>query len=85
MSAPPDTGTDFVYGITAIGMPSSSGGTAVTSSGTDANCIPRGDADVLYPELGVYVALASDHTTLDVSAAFFKESISRPIIMGMYL
>jgi len=34
---------------------------------------------------GVYVMLVMDHPTFDVSATFFKESISRLIIMERYL
>lgn len=65
----------------ARGM-SASAGDATPSSDTGANCIPRKRFNVRSLGFEVCVVPVSDHSTSEVSTAFFKESISRPIITG---
>ena len=44
-----------------------------------------GYLDVCPAGFDVYAMLVSDHPSTEVSVAFFKESISRPIITVRYL
>lgn len=54
----------------------------MSTSGAGANCILY---DVVDPKSNVFVKLVSDHAGFEGSAAFFKESINRPIITGRNL
>jgi hypothetical protein len=70
--------------MVARGISLSVGGT-VSSSDIAANCTQHECFHVLTPRSEVCVILVSDHPAVGLSAAFFKESISRPIIKGRYL
>ena len=70
--------------MAAKGMSPSVGGT-VDSSNTGAKRMRCRRFDASPTGFGVYVILATDHWTFDVSATFFRESISRLIIMERYL
>ena len=60
------------------------GGVAV-SSGTEKKRILCECFDARPPGFGVRVMVVTDHPTSRVPAAFLRESISRPIMTGMYL
>ena len=68
-------------GTTAKGMPSSLGNT-VSSSDSEANRTLFGRFGMRPTGFEARAVSVSDHPTSEVSAAFFKESISRLIIMG---
>lgn len=57
----------------------------VPSPNTEADCVLYGYLDVCPAGFDVYAILVSDHPSTEVSVAFFKESISRPIITVRYL
>lgn len=82
----PDTGVCSVDETIARGMFSSVGG-SVSPSEIRANCISYRRIEVRRLRPGEFEVcdVASDHPASDVSAAFLKESNSRPIITGIYL
>jgi len=57
---------------------------SMSRSDLRVNCIREGSG-VYPPGFELNATLVRDHSTLEVSAAFFRESISRPIIVGRNL
>lgn len=82
----PDSEIRPVHGTAATEVSSSAGDT-VPSSEIGANCISCDCLEVrrLYPGSKVFVVLMSNNQASVLPAAFLKESISRPIIVGRYL
>jgi len=64
---------------------SSSVGDEVTSPDTGAKCTLCEILEVSPLGSGAHVMVATDHPISRVFPAFFRESISRPTIMGRYL
>lgn len=74
-----------IGGVMAVKEMSPSADAKVASSGAGAKCMLCELFDVCPPGFWVYVMLAIDHPTSEVSATCFRESISRPIITERYL
>jgi len=73
-------------GMAVKGMsPLSSVGDTVASSGTRMKCMLCELFDACPPGFGVCVIPVTNHPTPEISATFFRESISRPIITEGYL